>query len=214
MGGELDSRERIIKNNNYYDLYFDNVRSRTDKRDYSYLFSRFTTGLSKEGLIIDIGCGTGSHLAYFQSLGYQTLGIEPSKKSRDYCNSQNLQVIDGSFETIKQDLSAVGNVIGIWCAASLLHVPLNQFEDVIESIYGVLEKEGRFFFSIRLGEGQNWDKYDDVHSNAERFIQLHNEDYLERILKDVGFYVSLKLIEDSYWGRPTKWISIIATKHG
>ncbi|MBB6451677.1 SAM-dependent methyltransferase [Salirhabdus euzebyi] len=209
----MELKERVNKNNQYYDAFYENVKSRTESRDYSYLFQRFTHNLAVDGVILDIGCGTGEHMKYFDSVGYQTLGIEPSEKSRQYCIEQGLHVIDGTFETLKDSLAANQYKInGIWCAASLLHVPVNEFEDTIQTMHSILEENGKLFFTLRLGEGSKWDKYDNENADAERFIQLYEERFLEDVLAKVGFRTSLKIIEDSYWGRPTKWISMILEK--
>jgi SAM-dependent methyltransferase len=209
----IERQERLLKNNAYYDIFLEKVKSRTENRDYTYLFNRFLDELPKKGHILDIGCGTGEHLKHFNSLGFKTIGIEPSYKSREYCLKQNLEVIDGSFETLKENIKEHNvRVTGVWCAASILHVPLEDFKEVVGDIYDILGEGGKFFFTVRLGNGSKWDKYDDEKDNAERLIQLYDEPFLEHTLSHIGFETTLKLIEDSYWGRPTKWISMILKK--
>ena len=209
----MEPLQRIKKNNQYYDLFFEKVKSRTDQRNYSYLLDRFLCLMPVKTGIIDIGCGTGEHLDYFSSNHYPCTGIEPSKKSREHCISKGLNVIEGSFETIKEDCKTFEHTIGgVWCAATLLHVPIEDFEKTIRDLFDILEKDGVLFFTVRLGNKAKWDKYDDETTNVERFIQLYEENFLEKTLNSVGFVTSLKLIEDSYWGRPSKWISMILTK--
>jgi SAM-dependent methyltransferase len=209
----IERTERLLKNNAYYDTYLEHVKTRTENRDYSYLINRFIDGLANDGVILDVGCGTGEHMKMFKSLGLKTLGVEPSEKSREYCIEQNLDVIDGSFETLKDYcMDLFIKVDGIWCAASLLHVPIEDFKEVVSSIYDILETDGKFFFTVRLGTGGKWDKYDNQTSDAERYIQLYDEQYLDSTLHEIGFQTTLKLIEDSYWGRPAKWISMILKK--
>jgi hypothetical protein len=63
-----------------------------------------------------------------------------------------------------------------------------------------------------MGEGQKWDKYDDEHAEAARFIQLYEETFLDETLEKVGFARKLKLIEESYWGRKALWVSYLLVK--
>lgn len=204
---------RIQKNNQYYDLFFENVKNRTDSRNYSYLLERFLDLMPADTCILDIGCGTGEHLAYFQERNVPAYGIEPSLKMRECCESQNLTVFEGSFETLRDTVRHISEPVGgIWCAASLLHVPTENLTETVEAIYELLEPGGVFFFTLRLGQGHKWDKYDDEHADAERFIQLFEEERLDDVLHEAGFRAKLKLIEESYWGRKVPWISYVVVK--
>lgn len=204
---------RIMKNNQYYNLHFEKVRERTEKRDYKYLLDRFLGMLPNNTCILDIGCGTGEHLNYFHERSYQAYGIEPSEHMRNYCLNRGLLVMDGCFENIHEAIKPIEQEIGgIWCAASLLHVPEELFERTVQSLYSILDDQGVFFFTLRLGNGYISDQFDSEHVEAERFIQLYTEDFLEKIIRKIGFKRKLKLIEESYWGRKVEWISYILSK--
>lgn len=57
--------------------------------------------LHKKSKIIDIGCGTGRTLIWFKDFGYEnSLGIDQSKSSIDYCKNLNLKVREmNAFKT-------------------------------------------------------------------------------------------------------------------
>jgi hypothetical protein len=130
---EASDKTRINKNNGYYDLHVQKVRQRTEAREYQYLLDRFMALLPSDSCIIDIGCGTGENLAYFQHKSYPALGGDQANSTSDR-------------------------------------------------------------------------RY------MERFIQLYEEGYLDGVMNRMGFERKLKLVEESYWGQRTDWISYLLVK--
>ena len=202
--------ERLAKNNQYYDRYAQKVGARSEKRDFSRAFNSFTRYVDKSGVILDIGCGIGNHLKQFQTKGFLVMGVDPSPGMRKIAYDAGLPVIDGTFETL--DKLALPRVGGVWCAASLIHVALADFPGVLKKIAALLPSGAPFFLTVRLGEGEEWDKFDDESGDVERHIQLFTEPYLTDQLGRSGFTLAERWIEDSTWGKPARWISIIARK--
>jgi SAM-dependent methyltransferase len=211
---EASDKARIHKSSEYYDLHVQKVRQRTETREYQYLLDRFMALLPSDSCIIDIGCGTGEHLAYFQHKSYPAVGIEPSVEMRRHCRERGLEVLDGSFEKILEAIEPINQPIGgIWCAASMLHVPAERFEPILNDLNRILQDRGVLFFTVRLGIGSYWDKFDNENSQGvERFIQFYEEAYLDGAIHRIGFERKLKLVEESYWGRRTDWISYLLVK--
>ena len=56
-----DFKERISKNNSYYDKFGEVVASRIENRNFDKAFGFFLEGLDKHDLILDIGSGSGAH---------------------------------------------------------------------------------------------------------------------------------------------------------
>ena len=202
--------EHLAKNNQYYDRYAQKVGARSEKRDFSRAFASFTRHVNKSSVILDIGCGTGNHLKQFQAKGFLVLGVEPSAGMRKIAYDAGLPVIDGTFETLEK--LALPKVGGVWCAASLLHVALEDFPSTLKKIATLLSTGAPLFLTVRLGEGEESDKFDDESGDVERHIQLFTEPYLTDQLGRAGFTLAERWIEDSTWGKPAKWISIIARK--
>jgi len=208
----MDSKnysKRIQRNNDYYDFFAPKVKIRSDERDFSKAFDEFLGHADKEKTILDIGCGSGNHLKIFKSKGYMALGIEPSAKMRSLAAEEG-DVIDGTFETLDElNLPQIG---GIWCASSLLHVPKENIDNVFKMIFSLLDSTAPLYFTVRIGEGSKWDRWDDAEGDISRFIQLFSEQELLDSLEKTGFKNIEYWIEDSYWGRPSKWISVVARK--
>jgi SAM-dependent methyltransferase len=208
MSDELSFAERISKNNSYYDQFAQHVAKRTENRDYTKAYEAFLSRLPEHPqTILDIGCGTGQHLSYFAKLDLQVLGIGPSLGMRNVALTAGLQVIDGTFESISK--IELPEISGIWCAASLLHVPNAQLATVFTDLAKLLPHRGPLFFTVRLGEGAKWDRFDGEDGNEARFIQLFSEEDLSRAVNDAKFQIAEKWIETSTWGRPCEWISMV-----
>lgn len=202
--------ERITKNNSYYDRFVSEVGWRSENRDFSKALEFFLAHADSTKTILDIGCGTGTHLANFQSRGFKAIGIEPSAKMRGAVSNRGYEVMDGSFETLEPlPLPAVA---GIWCAASLLHVPEEELSATLKKLSDILPTGAPLYFTVRLGEGSKWDKYDDANADAARFIQLFSTEKLLAEISKLPFKDVYHWIEDSTWGRPSQWISVIARK--
>jgi SAM-dependent methyltransferase len=206
----MDNSTRLSKNISYYDRFATEVGARSDARDFSRALDLFLSTTDRQKTILDIGCGNGTHLEEFNKRGFKALGVEPSPKMRQLCESRGLHAIDGAFENL--DSLKTPLVAGIWCAASLLHVPKEDLHKTLKTISDLLPPEAPFYFTVRLGEGAKWDQYDGEGADVARFIQLFNEKDLLDVLSNLPFKNIQSWIEDSTWGRPSKWISVVAVK--
>jgi SAM-dependent methyltransferase len=207
----MNYTERIEHNNRYYALFYNNLRNRTDKRNYCELLQLFTSKIkNKEGFILDIGCGLGQHLGYFREKGFNAIGIEPSPVLRELCKENGLNVIDGSFETLAN--LSLPKISGIWCAASLLHVPLKEVPASANAMAALLQPDDPLFVTYRTGSEGYWDSYDSSTEDVKRFIQLFEPKQLTDMFSENNFDEQYKRLEDSYWGRKATWGSNIFTK--
>jgi SAM-dependent methyltransferase len=50
--------------------------------------------------ILEVGCGNGSNLKMFQSLGHETVGVEPDSKALAVARSEGHTVFHGTAETL------------------------------------------------------------------------------------------------------------------
>ncbi|MFX4300917.1 class I SAM-dependent methyltransferase [Alicyclobacillus tolerans] len=205
-----DLEERVRKTSEYYDIFAEDVSKRTETRDYSRWIDAVCSKIPSGSTILDIGCGSGQHMRTFASKGYITIGVEPSSKMRSLAVENGLEVFYGTFENL--DRLPLQRVNAIWCAASLLHVPKYLLNEVLSKIWSLLQCGGVIYITVRMGSGCKWDHYDGENENVARFIQLYNEYELIDCLQKSRFQVLCTEIEESYWGRPSKWINILAAR--
>ncbi|MEM6265184.1 MAG: class I SAM-dependent methyltransferase [Bacteroidota bacterium] len=69
---------------------------------------------SKEGIYLDIGCGTGSYTIQFQRRGYKFIGIDPSERMLEIARMRNSEIEWrlGSAENTKLTPDQVDGIIG------------------------------------------------------------------------------------------------------
>lgn len=121
--------------------------------------------LSKKEPILDFGCGIGTYLSYFQSIGFQDLtGVEGSEIDFEH------PVLIKDL-TIPFNLNKKGNVI---CLEVWEHIPL-EFEDIlIENIK--THCKGKLILSVAL-KGQD----------GLGHVNCQNNEYVIEKLESHGF---------------------------
>lgn len=210
MKAEKDatSPDRVARTVAYYDRFAQQVAARIERRDMSRAIQAFTAHLAPGATILDIGCGTGDHMRRLAALGFRVVGVEPSAEMRALVSGKGMEVVDGTYETLPDlDLPPIH---GVWCAASLLHVPMEHVVVALGNVRQRLPAEGPLFVTVRVGSGGSWDRYDDEDKDEARFIQLFSPDELEAALGSASFTITESWMEDSTWGRPSQWVSIMA----
>ena len=121
------------------------VRHLTIKRKYNTV-RRFASGRR----ILDIGCGTGELLNFFNQRGWTSTGIEPDRDARDYAASNyGLTITD--LESLSLQQGAKFDVITMWHV--LEHV--NNLHDYLDKIKGLLDENGTFIVAVPNSE--SWD---------------------------------------------------------
>ena len=92
--------------------------------------------------VIEIGSGTGEQLQEFQKLGFEVLGVEPSKKLVDYANSIGIPTLHAFFdehisEKLPKDFQQVDLIISSY---TFDHIP--QPVSVLQKIHEILNPSG------------------------------------------------------------------------
>lgn len=139
-------------------------------------------GLLPEGAsILDLGCGSGRDSAYFLSCGYDVTMLDASD---EMCNLASIHtgqdVLHLSYENMDFD-----NVFdGIWACASLVHIPSDKIDDIIQKIIDALKVNGILYMSFHYGD------FEGVRDGR------YYTDYRTRTLKELIFHhANLELID-------------------
>lgn len=144
--------------------------------------------------ILDIGCSGGYLLAYFRKMGWDALGIEPSKKVADYAKAKGIDVINMPFEDT--DTDTMGRFDAINMAFVLEHT-LNPIE-ICKRCYLLLRKGGIVCVEVPndfnpfqmvvkgvLKKPSYWIAYPD-------HINYFNHMSLEKMMRRIGFKLLLE----------------------
>lgn len=165
-------------------FYNQNAQSyfqRTISIDMADSYQRFIKHLPRGARVLDGGCGSGRDAKHFLTQGYTVVAMDASKEmvklSSEYIGQPTLHL---SFEEMEFE----NEFDGIWCNASLLHVPSNQIMDVFQKIKMALKPEGIWFLSFLKGTTEDF--------NGERFYHYVTEDTLASHIEKTG---SLEILE-------------------
>ena len=179
--------------------------NRTVVIDMKPAMQAFLEYVGPTGKILDAGCGSGRDTKIFQELGYDVTAIDASlelvKLSSEYTGKKTIHMTfqEMAFESVFD---------GIWCSASLLHVPSAELLWVLKNCKRALKPGGIWFLSFMYGEQEE--------VRAGRFFHHVTQTKLSRYLEDVGGLTILKCsIEKSYEnGKSRDWLQCYVQKQG
>jgi len=187
----------------YYENNSGSFIEQTKALDMSEIYSHFLRHIRPQGLILDAGCGAGRDICAFRSKGYEVEAFDASEKMALYASEYSgIQVRTTSF----LQFNTKSNFDGIWACASLLHVKESEIEGTINHLALFLKKQGVFYLSFKLGDGERQD--------GERLFLDMTEVRLRKIIKKL---INLKLKElwitkDVRGEERPAWLNIILYK--
>lgn len=189
----------------YYDNRAQQYFESTVNVDMSVNCDRFLQYVKPGGVIIDIGAGSGRDILYFMSKGYQVEGIDAAlemcRLASEYtgvpliCCKIQEWVPDKKYD-------------GIWANASLLHLSLEEVEEFILRVDGLLENQGVVYISLKSGIETGIDV------TGRYFTNFTEEKVRQIISKSTAMEVvdSWKS-EDKLHREEVVWINFILRKH-
>jgi len=129
-----------------YDLFMDNVPY---EQWGEYLHNLFKEYGIEDGLLLDLGCGTGKLARYMSEKGYDMIGVDYSYDMLDIAREQS----DASILYLLQDMrefELYGTVRGIYSACDSLNYILeaDELREVFSLVNNYLDPGGLFVFDI------------------------------------------------------------------
>lgn len=163
---------------------------------YDYIYRQIFKR-KRNGLILDVGTGTGLFLLKFKKLGWKTDGVELSKKACEYAkNVYGLKLFNGSFPEVKLPIKRYDVITFNGCLEHLY-----QPRESLVKTYKLLKNNGIIEINVpnfnslgRLIFNKYWYALQPP-SHLYHFTSAT----ITRILKDIGF-TNIK-ISHSYWNQ-------------
>lgn len=166
---------------NYYNQHAQTFSDSTLNVDMSALYAEFLPLIPKHGHILDAGCGSARDAMYFKQQGFTVSAFDASENIAKLASNYLLQIVEVKAF---QQLNCTNMYDGIWCCASLLHVPKVELPQVFLKLQNALKPNGVLYVSFKYGTQER------VH-NGREFTDL-NEDGLTAL---ITHHTELKILK-------------------
>jgi ubiquinone/menaquinone biosynthesis C-methylase UbiE len=149
------------------------------------LLNQLRDAVDCSGKILDVGCGTGREMAWFEARDVRVCGIDLSGGMLTYARSR----VKGDL--LAMDMTALAfrdaSFDGVWCCASLLHLPKAQAKRALTEIHRVLKLGGALVLIVQEGTGEGWEE--SYVPNSSRYFARYSADELAHLVSRHGFDV-------------------------
>ena len=161
--------------------------------------------LSPGARILELGCGGGRDAAAMLARGF---AVDPTEGVAEIARQAEAR-LGCAVRVMRFDqLDAVEAYDGIWCHASLLHVPIGALPSTLSRIYRALRPRGRHFASYKSGGEAGRDRFGRYfnYPSPARLIALYREAASWR------FIATSEYEGGGYDGRQGPWITVTTQK--
>lgn len=188
---------------NYYQTHAQTFFDGTVNVDMSPLHKAFTRHLPARAKVLDAGCGSGRDALAFKQLGYRVEAFDASPELVALAKAHSgLPVKQMTFAGVNEQ----EQFDGIWCCASLLHVPFAELPGVMHKLAAALKPGGIWYFSFKYGEGER-------EQEGRTFTDI-NETRLAALLAGQPTVAVIEqwITQDVRPGRDEKWLNCLVMK--
>ena len=162
---------------NYYDNNANVFYNNTVNANFKVTQNFFLSKLNKNASILDFGCGSGRDAKYFIDCGYDVEAIDGSS---ELCKLASNYIGVEVKNMLFNELDEVNKYNGIWACAAILHLTLDEIEDVIRKMIIATKNNGIIYISFKYGDfvgDRNGRFYTDM--NEENFLEIFS--HLENV---------------------------------
>jgi SAM-dependent methyltransferase len=162
----------------------------------------FIERLTKHDRVLDLGCGPAHESAVMRELG---LRVDPVDASIEMVKLANKTFDIGARQAFFTDIKEQNTYAGVWANFSLLHAPINDFENILTAINTALKPKGLLHIAMKIGEGSHRDE-------LGRLYSYYSQDELCDYLVRAGFAVEEMTLGEGLGlaGLVEPWIVILS----
>lgn len=188
---------------NYYQNHAQAFFSDTIGVDMSSLYTPFIAHLAPGACVLDAGCGSGRDARAFVEKGYAVEAFDASSEMvRMATEHSGLHVKQMTFNEVQ----ASQRYDGIWCCASLLHVPAQDLPQAMSSLAQALKPGGVWYVSFKYGDSER-------EKGGRHFSDLTEEGLNELVAQLKGIRVqSMWTTQDKRPDRTETWLNALLRK--
>lgn len=174
--------------------------------DLATLATRFLELVRQGAKILDVGCGAGRDMAWMEARGARVTGVDLSAGMLAEARRQ----VRGAL--LQMDMRRLNfpdaRFGGVWCTASLLHLPKREAPGALREMRRVLVPHGILFLCIQEGAGEGWESapYDVA---VDRFFARYRMEETNDTLSRAGFVILACHRTDA---GSRRWLQILAKK--
>jgi SAM-dependent methyltransferase len=161
-------------------------------------------GLPLDARLFELGSGHGRDAIYIQTLGYALDCSDATPAFVEHLCGLGLEArhFNALSDTLPSDYDL------ILANAVLLHFNRQQFSNVLAKMSGALKPGGRFSFTLKRGDGEEWSS---AKLNAPRYFCYWQPEALPVLLSAAGFS-SWSIDVGTFERTHADWISVLARK--
>lgn len=138
--------------------------------------------------ILDLGCGTGTLLKFFEDSLPQSelIGVDFSEELLKIAKNKlkRTTLVNSDFSTYGDK----GKFDAIIATFSLIHSNDDELIMIIPKIYGLLADNGYFYVSFILGEGEKMEP-ETLDPTHKTYFNFHTKEYLTKLVTDKNFEI-------------------------
>ena len=180
---------------NYYNIEAEFRNKNSIKTDWKLeVREKYLKLLKQENkkTLLELGAGTGYDSEYFKNNGLNVVAIDLSKEMVKKCIEKGIEAYELDF----YNLSSLNRKFdGIYAINSLLHVPKNDLNNVLNGINSILQNNGLFYMGVYGGNDTESEYVKMEISEIPRFFTHNSENYLRAILDIIFQIITFEKIE-------------------
>ena len=154
--------------------------------------------------LLDVGCGTGRDMHWFETRGMKMLGADLSSGML-HETQQKVQggLVQADMTTLPYRSAWFG---GVWCQAALLHLPKAKVPQALAEMRRVLAPAGYLYVAVQLGNSEGFETR--PYEPVVRYYAHYQKEELHTFIREAG----LTIVQTGEGVERRQWIWALSKK--